>query len=115
MTQPAQPAQPTPQQPSIEERIQFQQKVTKVAEAVTMVVRNVDPILTVYALTSVIVTAVQATPIPREDLIELIAQAYDRTRQAMAMLGVAPGQPPPADFQQRVEKMMADALAAQGG
>jgi len=29
--------------------------------------------------------------------------------------GVAPGQPPPADFQQRVEKMMADALAAQGG
>jgi hypothetical protein len=110
-----QPDPQQPQAPSLEERIQFQQHVTKVAEAVTMVVRPIDPVLTVYALTSVIVTAVQATPITREDLLELVAQAYDRTRAAMAMLGVAPGQPPPADFQQRVEKMMADALAAQGG
>lgn len=108
MTQPAQ----TDQQPSNEDRIRFQQDVTKVAEAVTMVVRNVDPALTVYAVTSVLVMAVQATPITRENLVELVAQAYDRTRAAMSMLGIAPGQPPPADFKERVEKMMRDAQVA---
>ena len=113
MTQPD-PAQQPAQQPTMEERMLFQRHVTKVAEAVTMVVRNVDPVLAVYALTSVVVTAVQATPIGHEDLVELVAQSYDRTRAAMAMLGIAPGQPPPADFKERVEKMMADAqLAAQ--
>lgn len=111
MTQPA-PTAPVQPPPSLEDQLRFQQHVTKVAEAVTMVVRNVDPVVTSYALTSVLVTAVQATPITRQELIDLVAQGFDRTLAAMAMLGVAPGQPPPPDFADRVKKMIADAQAA---
>jgi hypothetical protein len=115
MTQPAQPPPAQPPQPSLEERAQQQQYIAKVAEAVMMVVGNLDPTLTVYALTSIIVTAVQSTAITREQFIDLITQSFDRTRAAMTALGVQPGQPPPADFKERVERYAQQVQAAQAG
>ncbi len=113
MTQPAPPPAP-PAPHDLEERLRFQQHVVQVAEAVLHVVRNVEPRLTVMALINVAVTASQSIPVSRDELIQIIATTYDRFHATMALLGVKPGEPMPADAKERIEKLMSDALRAQG-
>lgn len=129
MTNPATPPAPAPSAPStpapaaappimtasaagpsapqaVGPRAVFQRQVVEVANTLAGLVEPVDPPITVMALISVIVTHAMRAGMPREKLVEAIGEAFDRTRVTMDALGIKPGEPPPADLQARIEKMM---------
>jgi len=90
------------------EQIQFQHHVTQVASAVHKVVEKIDPKLTVVALMTVLVSRAQATPFDADTLLDMLAQSWVQTRAMMDAIGVKPGEEPPADWEERVKKLMRD-------
>ncbi len=115
MTQPVQPAQPMPMQPAQpavpfqatpEQKAQFFQQVARVAAALTQVAGQEEPHVAAIALVNVLAACTQHTKWPREAVVKFFTDAYDQTRATMQSLGVVPGQPPPADIQDRLRKLI---------
>lgn len=102
----------TAPEPTVEQQIQFQRQVMQVAEAVTRVVREVEPHLATIALLTVATTAAQATGFTRDQLAGLLVDGYDKTKASMEALGLRPGEEPPPGTKERIEQMMREQLGA---
>lgn len=87
-----------------EQQLHLQREIARIAAAVTPVVAEEDPHVVVMALIGVAASAAQHTNYTREMVFDILQQSYDQTKATMAALGFQPGQPPPADLQ---EKLMA--------
>jgi hypothetical protein len=121
MTQPAQPPTPPPvtdptaqqQPPQIppEARLSMQ-----IGAALAPIVKGVDPHVATRALLRVAALQALQTSFTPEHLGGMVGHFYNENKNAMeqavkdprivALLGIKPGEPPPADIEDRLRKLM---------
>lgn len=98
--------------PTHEQLMAFEEQVGAIVIKLGGALEGVEPHMAVTALLRVAGGTAQTTTFSRDHLAAMTVEAFDKTRQLMQMLGVNPGEAPPADLQKRIQKLVAERQAA---
>lgn len=117
MTQPAAPQQPA--QPTQQPQINTEQETLRISLKIAPVLKDEDPHIVTLALLRVAAATALHTRFTPEQLAGSVAHYYHESKAAQAdmlkdprvlqMLGIKPGDPMPADLEDRIKRLMEQA------